>query len=251
MAKTDQIRLRHLLILTGCFLLAVGGAWAWYHVSPRQFPVSYAFRPVSRPLGYYFKPEPVSADATELLATTNLVNGSFIGPSAERVTAFMGTWDGADARQATVVGHTPDVCWVGVGWTPVSLGHPEKLELEFQGTKIPFELRTFRDPGGSHLELAVWCTLISGQVFSESERFALGEGVQKDVQERQMQGARHLFRSNFLRLVRDRVPGTGAKQFVRFSTSIDGDWHPALDRLRVFGQRWLELQITRAATDAR
>ncbi|HTH48905.1 MAG TPA: hypothetical protein VMB21_15430 [Candidatus Limnocylindria bacterium] len=251
MAKTDQKRLLRLLVLTGCFLLATGGAWAWYNVSPRQFATSYAFRAASHPVGYYFKAIPVGEEATQILATTNLINGDFIGPSAERVTAFMGTWNANDSKQAAVVGHTPDVCWVGAGWTPVALGHPEKLELDFKGTKIPFELRTFRPPVGNTLELTVWCTLISGQVVSESDRFELGEGAPQDRRERQEQGSRHLWRNNFFRMIRDRVPGTGAKQFVRFSTAIEGDWHPAMERLRMFGQRWLELQITRQETDGR
>ncbi len=249
MEKSDQTRLVRLLILTGCFLLAAGGAWAWYNVNPRQSPTSYAFKASSHPVGYYFKAEPVGEEAIQILATTNLVNGTFIGPTAERLMAFMGTWDGTDSKQAAVVGHTPDVCWVGNGWTPVALGHPDKLELEFQGTKIPFELRTFRAPMGNHLELTVWCTLISGQVFSESDRFELSEGASQDLQEKQAQGSRHLLRSNFLRMIRERVPGTGAKQFVRFSTGVEGDWHPALERLRVFGQRWLELQVTRREPD--
>ena len=251
MPKNDQRRLLRLLLLTGLFLLATGGAWAWYNIKPRQFPVSYVFRATNHITGHYFKPEPVGEEAVQVLATTNLFNGSFIGPTAERFTTFMGTWDAANAKQMGVVGHTPDVCWVGSGWTPVSVGHPDKLDLEFNGVKIPFEVRTFRPPVGEHLELTVWCTLISGQVFSENDRFVLGADAPEDRQARQAQASRHLLRSNMLRVIRDRIPGNGSKQFVRFSTGLEGDWPAALERLRQFGQRWLELQVTHPLSDAR
>ena len=251
MSKLQQDKLLRLLLLTGFFLAAVGAAWAWYFVSPKQFPVSYSFRPTNHISGHYFKPETIGEEAVQTLATTNLFNGSFIGPSAERFTAFIGTQDGGDAKQMGVVGHTPDVCWVGAGWTPVSVGHPDKLELEFHGVKIPFEVRTFRPPVGGQLELTVWCTLLSGQVYSESDRFELAADASENRQARQAQAGRHLMRSNMLRVIRDRIPGNGSKQFVRFSTNLNGDWQSALERLRQFGERWLELQVTHHETDAR
>lgn len=240
----ERTRLLRLLLLTGGFLLAAGGAWAWYHVNPRRFAVSYAFRPTNHIAGYYYKADPLTEEVGQILATTNLFNGSFIGPAAERVTAFLGTWDGAESKQMGVVGHTPDVCWVGAGWTPVSVGHPDKMELDFHGEKIPFEVRTFRPPVGNQLELTVWCTLISGQIFSESSRFEMGDDASADRRERQAAGSRHLLRASFLRMIRERVPGTGTKQFVRFSTALNGDWHPPMDRLRQFAEHWLELQVT-------
>ena len=250
MPKRDQTRLVRLLILTGLFLSAAGGAWAWYHVNPKRFPVNYAFHATDRIAGHVFKPEEVGPGAVEILATTNLFNGDFIGPKGEKFTAFMGTWDAADSKQMSVVAHTPDVCWVGAGAVPVSVGHPDKLELQFQGERIPFEVRTFRMPN-QQLELTAWCTLVSGQVFAESERFELKEGDPEDRRDRQAQAARRVVRGNFLRMIRERVPGNGSKQFVRFSTALKGDWQPALERLQQFAQRWLSLQVTREEAAAR
>jgi hypothetical protein len=245
MPPAPRQRLLRLLLLTGGFLAALGIAWAWYYVNPRQFPTSYSFRPTNHIVNYYYKPEQVTQEVAEILATTNLFNGTFLGPQAERYSVFVGTWDASDTKQSAVVSHTPDVCWVGAGWTPVSVGHPDKLEMDFHGVKVPFEVRTFRPPGGGHLELTVWCTLISGQVFSESDRFELGPEASENNSQRQAAAGRHLLRSNLIHTILARVPGNGSKQFVRFSTDLGGDWHLALENLRRFGQRWLELQVTR------
>jgi hypothetical protein len=29
--------------------------------------------------------------------------------------------------------HPPDLCWVGVGWTPENLGQPDNIILSFEG----------------------------------------------------------------------------------------------------------------------
>ena len=80
-----------LLLLVGLFLLAVGGAWAWFHVAPRQFPVSYQFEARNQIPGWNFRPEPVSQEATAILATTSLFNGTFVSDQNEQITIFVGT----------------------------------------------------------------------------------------------------------------------------------------------------------------
>lgn len=237
-----------LTLLAGLFLLATGGAWAWYHVAPRQFPVSYRFQAGEQVKGWRFRAEPVAPTAVETLATTNLFNGTFTSDRGERVTAFMGTWDADNKEQMSVVGHTPDVCWVGAGWRPIALDHPDKLPLRLGSEVIPFEARTFQAPGSGHLELTVWCTLVSGQVFEETGRFVppadAGDAPRKALQ---AEGARHTLKSKLFKVVSDRIPGSGSKQFVRFSTAIQGDWKPAFERLQQFGEQWLQVQVERTA----
>ena len=252
MAKIDQRRLFQAAILTVLFLGAVGGAWAWYHVKPKRFPVNYAFQAADTIAGYKFKAEPVGDEAVQTLATTNLFNGVFRSVSGERFTVFMGTWDAARSKELAVVGHTPDICWVGAGAVPVSVGQPDQMELDFSGTKIPFEVRAFQMPGTTkHLELTVWCTLISGQVFAESDRFELKDSSVGTADARKTLAGRKLARLQLVRAIRERVPGDGSKQFVRFSTSLEGDSKPALERIEEFAQRWLRLKTTRDGADAR
>lgn len=246
MAKIDQRRLFQAAVLTALFSATVLGAWAWYHVNPKRFPVSYKFHAADKIDGYEFKAEPVGEEAVQTLATTNLFNGRFRGTSGEFFTVFMGTWDAARSKELSVVGHTPDVCWVGAGAVPVSVGQPDRMELYLGGNKIPFEVRVFQMSAKTkQMELTVWCTLISGQVFAEGDRFELKDSSAAPV------AGRRLARIHFVRAIRERVPGDGSKQFVRFSTPLDGDWRPALERVELFAQRWLRLDVSRAEVGSR
>jgi hypothetical protein len=144
-----------------------------------------------------------------------------------------------------VVQHTPDICWVGAGWTPAPLDLPSTVELDFGGRKLPFECRAFHPPHSPQVELAVWCTLVSGQVFAEGERFAGELDVHAGARERQNVAGRRKARDQFLQVLRGRIPGDGTKQFVRYSTTLRGSPERALEELRRFGEVWLELKETR------
>ncbi len=232
-------------LLSLLFVGATGGAWAWFHVSPQRFPVSFRFDATNRVEGWRFAEEPVAASAVEILATTNLFNGTFVTAQGERVTVFMGTWDANNPQQMSVVGHTPDVCWVGAGWKPVQVGHPDKLTLHFGPHEVPFEARSFQTPDGRSRELTVWCTLVSGQVYAETGRFELPEeAAGRSRREMQAYGARHTLVTKLVKAVGERIPGDGTKQFVRFSTALDQDWTAAYARLGRFGERWLRLEAS-------
>ena len=240
------------MILLGLlFAGATGGAWSWYHVAPKQVAISYRFAVTNAVPGWTFRPEPVAEQAVEILATTNLFNGTFYTERGERVTVFMGTWDADNPKQLSVVGHTPDVCWVGAGWKPVGAGHPDKLPLRFGTNTIPFEARTFLTPDGRSRELTVWCTLVSGQLFEETARFELTEETAgKSAEELKTLGARHTLKSKFMKAVGERIPGNGTKQFVRFSTSAGSDWSASYALLGRFGERWLQLEVSRPGAAA-
>ncbi len=241
------------LILAGLFLLAVGGGWAWYNVNPKRFDTAYQFSVRSRIPGMTYRTNAVDATVVETLATTNLVDGVFEVNGVPRYSVFMGTWDAANSKQMGVVAHTPDICWVGVGWVPVALGQPNSTELELNGVKLPFELRVFQvgDSSSSRREMAMWCTLISGQVFEESTRFAASRPVTNsvpgeayDAGKNQGAASRAHSAGQFIRILQNRIAGDGSKQFVRFSTPLDRDWKRSLEELRGFASQWIELQVT-------
>jgi hypothetical protein len=234
---------RWILLLSLLFLSATGGAWAWYHVAPKQFAVSYHFDATNTVAGWQFRPEPVPENAVEILATTNLFNGTFFNERGERITVFMGTWDADNPKQLSVVGHTPDVCWVGAGWKPVRTEHPAKLPLTFGPHQIPFEARTFLTPDGRQRELTVWCTVVSGQVFEETARFEVAPtDAGANRKQLQAEGARSTLKSKLVKAIGERIPGSGTKQFVRFSTATGTAWQAPFASLQRFGEHWLHLQ---------
>ncbi len=250
MVKNDQRRLFQAVFLTAFFTATVFGAWAWYHVDPKRFPVSYTFKAAEQIQGYEFKPQPLGEEVVQILATTNLLNGEFRNGDGRRFTVFMGTWDAARSKELAVVAHTPDICWAGGGAVPVSVGQPDHVELDLGLAKVPFAVRLFQmSPTSKQLELTVWCTLISGQVFAENERFGSARSSETSSEtsseSRRVAAGRRLAKMQLVRAIRDRVPGDGSKQFVRFSTPLDGDWKPALEQVERFAQRWLQLRVSR------
>ena len=232
-------------VLGAAFLAATSAAWAWFNIAPKRFPTSFQFRPRPEIPGWSYVPEPVSEQARDILATTNLFNGTYTNAEGGRVTVFLGTWDANNPKQMSVVGHTPDVCWVGAGWEPIAGGHPDKLQVAFGTNSIPFEARTFLTPDKRSRELTLWCTLVSGQAFEEEGRFELPDRFkQASGKERQGPGARHNLKSRLTKVLTQRVPGSGSKQFIRFSTSSNGDVANRFRFMETFGSQWLDLHVS-------
>ena len=127
------------------FATAVCAAWSWYHVAAPTHRVSYRFQIQTNLLGWQFEPVEVPEIARRTLAGTNLFNGIYRGTAGERVAVFAGNWSAENSRELSVVGHTPDVCWVGSGWKPVSLGQPRQIPIGSRARKsllksAPFNL---------------------------------------------------------------------------------------------------------------
>jgi hypothetical protein len=53
-----------------------------------------------------------------------------------------------------------------------------------------------------------------------------------------------------MKAVGERIPGNGTKQFVRFSTSAGSDWSASYALLGRFGERWLQLEVSRPGAAA-
>lgn len=247
----SQASLRRALILAGLFLLAVGSAWGWYNINPKRFDTMYQFTVRTQLSGMTYRTNAVDETVTESLATTNMVDGVFSVDGAPKFRVFMGTWDSADSKQMGVVAHTPDICWLALGMLPVAQGQPRSTVLDFQGVKIPFELRIFQSRDKSHLEMAMWCTLISGQVFEESPSFEASKPTNPgasldnyDAGQHQGEASRAHSAGQFVGILKNRIAGDGSKQFVRFSTGVDQDWKSSLAELQRFSTQWLELHVT-------
>lgn len=250
-SAAPQASLRRALILAGLFLLAVGSAWGWYNVNPKRFDTMYQFTVRTQIPGMSYRTNAVDETVMEGLATTNLVDGVFSVDGVPKFAVFMGTWDAADSKQMGVVAHTPDICWVGAGMVPVALGQPSSTELDFNGVKLPFELRVFQSRDKSHYEMTTWCTLLSGQVFEESTRFEASKPTTPgasldhyDAGQHQGDASRAHSAGQFVSILKNRIAGDGSKQFVRFSTGVDQDWKRSLAELKRFSAQWLELHVT-------
>ncbi|HTI71395.1 MAG TPA: hypothetical protein VMF06_15595 [Candidatus Limnocylindria bacterium] len=228
-------------LLAIIFALALLGPWAWFNVAtpiPAKWLVFHAQTKMS---GYNFKPEVVAEEALETLATTNIVNGVYFNAN-NRFYAFAADWLAKDARQMSVVQHTPDICWIGAGFELAELGQPTSISLDLQGETVPFECRVFRVPQSGHHEMVLWCTLVSGQVLEEGNRFASHEDNSSQWRRSEING-RLRAASQFVRTVSGRIRGDGSKQFVRFSAPVTTNWKDSLQMLSQFASKWLEVEV--------
>lgn len=240
------------------FALTIGAAWGWFHVNPRQYATRLKFGVRRDVASYQFTNLVLSEGVLDELAisTNDLVNGIYnrVPPATpgvpERITVFYAGWAARSAREMSVVQHTPDICWVGAGAVPIALGQPSSVLLDLSGTPVPFECRVFLFQDGAR-EMSLWCTLVSGQVYGEGLRFSpekspidATSNAQDPIAARYAAG-RRVGGNQFLNAVRQRIAGTGEKQFVRLSTPVyRDDWTEALDRLRTFANSWLLLQVS-------
>ena len=222
------------LVFIGCIV----GSWAWFNLAQAPRAAGYWLEARSNVPNYTFKPEPIGEEAIEILRTTNLVNGIFTGDSKEEVGVFLANWHAGDGQRLVATQHTPDLCWVGVGWTPENLGQPENIILSFEGRDVPFECRAFKSPDSSTDALVVWCTLIGGRVMPEAARFRSGSNVTK-WNYVVFRGKR--FFANAWRELKQRSATKGDKQFVRCSVTLHGDRSESVKQLQAFTPRWLKL----------
>ncbi|MHC1767846.1 MAG: hypothetical protein AB9869_26835 [Verrucomicrobiia bacterium] len=251
------------LIFFALFAAAVSGAWAWFNTAPPPDDPGIWLEVRTNLAGHTFTPEPLTKTAMDILATDDLVNGTFTpvaatepgsDPATQVVRVFRANWSAKSGQGMTVVQHTPDVCWVGAGWKPIDLGQPKQVEIEIPVTpdsaapnefpksvRLPFECRVFRSPDGQAQELVLWCTLVSGRVLPEQSRFDPGQPLGHELTERERQAAagRRLSAGYFSEALKNRLPTRGNKQFVRLSARVDHAWRDPLLSLQAFTPRWL------------
>jgi len=234
-------------IISAVFLGAIAASWAWFHVGVKPREKSYVLRSREVVPGYKFKALPVGDQAIEILATTNLVNGVFEGAGEDHFIVFAADWAAKGDKQMSVLAHTPEICWVGAGFSLVDLGEPPFMEVELGGEKVPFECRVFRAPDQRSVEMVAWCSVVSGQWLEEGFRFQPDRKQSGDADLRSAANSRARGMNSLVRALVTRQPGDGTKQFIRFSTGVRGDWKEAYEKLRMFAAQWLDLEVTRNA----
>jgi hypothetical protein len=231
--------------MTALFAAAIVAAWAWFYVGVTPPEKSFVLKARENLPGYRFTVVPIGDQAIETLATTNLINGQFEGPDRQRFTVFAADWAAKGSKQMSVLGHTPEICWVGAGFQLTSLGEPPFMEVTFGREKLALECRVFRTPDQRSIEMVVWCSLVSGQPLEEGFRFQPKRDDKVDPQLAQASTGRVRGMNSLIKALARRQPGDGTKQFVRFSTPVAGDWKEAYQRLERFAHQWLELEVHR------
>ncbi len=234
-----------LVMLPGLFFGLVLAARAWFWTAPDPSAEYLRFEVRSSVPDWAFHAEPVGEVAQGVLATTNLFNGTFSGPNGLRITTFSADWRADSSAAMSVVHHTPDICWVGVGMKATSLGQPQSVTLKFGDRAAPFECRVFALPHDPSRELVLWCTLVGGSFRPEPTRWSIEDEAGDQGRELRFWSARRIAAGHFLENVSQHRRGIGEKQFVRFSTRVNESWENSLDLLRTFASEWLELRASR------
>jgi hypothetical protein len=234
-------------IISAVFLGAIAASWAWFHVGVKPREKSYVLRSREVVPGYKFKALPVGDQAIEILATTNLVNGVFEGAGEDRFIVFAADWAAKGGKQLNVLTHTPDICWVGAGFSLMDIGEPPFMEVEFGGEKVPFECRVFRAPDQRSVEMVAWCSVAGGQWLEEGFRFQTDRKQSGSAAMRKDENARARGMNSLVKALVSRQSGDGSKQFIRFSTPVHGDWKESYERLRKFAAQWLALEVLDSA----
>lgn len=242
------------LAITLLFASCLTGAWSWFHVGVKPPERYLVLRARTEIPGFEFIPEPISEKAIEILATTNLINGTFtrinnpscstshaVALSEGRFRVFMANWKASDSRQLDVVSHTPDICWAGAGWVSYDAGQPPLVDIDLPGGRMTFECRAFKGPNGTQRELVMWSTLVNGQVMEDGGRFRTLTDESLPLKERMAGPSRRRAANLFARAITDRIPASGDKQFVRFSVALSADWQPVFENLRSTAAQWLTL----------
>lgn len=231
--------------MAGVFVVAVAAGWAWFHVGITPPEKSYSIHAKEAVAGYKFKTIPVGDQAVETLATTNLLNGVFEGQGNDRYIVFAADWQAKGKKGMGVIAHTPEICWVGAGFSLTHIGEPAFMDVEISGEKVPFECRVFRTPDQRSVEMVAWCSVVSGQWLEEGFRYQPDRAQEGSAKERQADNSRVRGVNSFVRALKTRQPGDGTKQFVRFSTGVGADWKESYARLQRFAREWLEVQVNK------
>jgi len=278
------------LLLTP-FLISIIGAYAWFNtdIGPRRSALD------SRPRiwleattnipGYTFIPESVSDSVKTGLGTTNIVSGTFVRnaeidvgetgdehPSpasarrekntrlttleAERVTVFLASWPAEIKAPLKVLGHTPDICWVGAGWKPVRTENPQRILIQLPIAKadaldarhqkrdirdqsngaLTFETRSFELSDSGQKEHAAWCIFVGGEILNDTLR--LTERLPLLLENSNRGRFSHL--GEFCKAVQDRFSVRGAKQYIRFSVPGADNTEHSVATLGYFASQWLK-----------
>ena len=226
----------------GLFGLAVLGTWIWVNsrIRPSENPLF--FTGCTAMPGYQFQAVPLGEQVAKILATTRLLNGHFFDSRSNRISVFQAEWKAGVVNDDRVLGHTPELCWVGAGFRTIHLGEPSRVFVELAGHRVPFECRILTHPGLPIPEITLWAACIDGQWGD----YSLGPSADIGKPDTTLLSyMRDVGRTLSTRLAALRrlvlQPGavSGPKQFVRLSSPVTDGWTAALADLEKFAQAWL------------
>jgi hypothetical protein len=131
-----------------------------------------------------------------------------------------------------VVQHTPDICWVGVGWEPVASSYPRTILLtNGEGAQLPFQARLFRNPANHQIEATLWCTLVNGIPYDGDEPAAPAATGTANPKIAQSIAKATMALDQFGRALDSRRRSRGVKQFLRISMPLRHASEPWVERL--------------------
>ena len=231
-------------------LSSVSVSWAWMHLGPEPDGNGLWLKVAQSVQGYRFESEPLTDIALSMLNTAHYLNGDFRAEKKNTITIFAADWT-SSGGDLTVVQHTPDICWVQGGWTygemvglrQVMMSIPRSDGEEMR--EIPFECRVFVSPDGQRRELTVWCTLIGGAPMVETPSNMDMPGLPAFFQHGKIRGPINRTRlavQKFVSSVKKKIPSNGSKQFIRFSTTLTGEYAESLERLEAFAAKWITFE---------
>ncbi len=246
--KDEPWRLAVIGGVAGLFLACLLLAKWWFAFDGPSDEASHRLSLQTQPEGYSFASEELTSKALVLLGTQEIVNGSYVPIGAVStepnliskhgpIRVFLASWPADKGSGVNFLDHTPDICWVQIGWKRMELGIPEKVVFSVGETKIPFQLRAFQWTGSGQ-ELVAWCGLVGGKPVETlvPPPVQRGKPLVQRLAARLTQARMVLGHALSMRL-----SPNSEKQFVRLSTPIQSDWNESLKQLQTFAEQQLVL----------
>lgn len=205
-----------------------------------QSPIFFEERQIS---GYNFRSINLGQQQQKSLGTSNILNGNFSDINSNRVSVFKARWNSQEGSGEELY-HTPDICWVLQGFKQISVGEDSWVDLNFHGEIIRFQCRVLHHPDQPTPEIVLWAACVNGcwdtlsysraplPLSSYNGFIDYLNGSRLDLN----------LKCNYIRsrIVNPLTHGA-AKQMVRVSKPLSGDWRRAVLELQEFINQWLEI----------
>jgi hypothetical protein len=226
----------------GAFIFAVLGTWIGvkFRIRPSENPLFFTGRTEMN--GYRYQAVPIGKKAAKALAATGLLNGHFFDSRSNRVSVFKADWKAGQGHGDEVLGHTPELCWVGNGFRMLQLGQPSQVFVNLNQRLVPFQCRILTHPGLPTPEITLWAACIDGRW----DDFSLGPAV--DIEKPGTTVGSYLADIEFMvskrwaamrRMALQPFGDSAPKQFIRLSMPVAHEWPSALANLERFAQAWV------------
>jgi hypothetical protein len=190
--------------------------------------------------GWSYHEIPVDESAEKVLVADRMVNGIFTNSTGSQVYVFSAKRFEEKANEIGLFIHTPDRCWVQIGWRVEPDAAPDVKEISLHGAKVQVERRIFDYRG--RRELVYFFGLQDGAPlpyrldhYLNAALRAGGKSERTSIRATDFHFWRRLWDS-----FKGRQEFLGPKQFVRISTNVSADGENAADeRLENFLRQWL------------